>query len=215
MSQHSNKANIEGFAACGNGEVSSNQYRREDGKLGNTEINDNTEVSTNETDQNYYEVTIIGGDEPTTSLTMPKISQTQKRKSQSFQKYTNKRQKLDLNYKDENNWKSKYFLIFDQNCKLVKSCDQHVQQIKKLENQHDKLKKQLKACKKELKTCKEKLNKYEPLPIVNEEDIPSSFCMFFRSPDHSYTSTNELQSTFNCELQSTLSNGIPITVVNR
>merc|ERR1719354_1382198 len=219
MSHYSNKANIEGFATYKNKKLYSNQYKRKDKKLDNPETNDNTEVSTNETVQNYYEVTIIGGDEPTTSSTstIPKINQTQKRKSQSFPEYTNKMQKLDLiskNDKDENNWKSKYFLIFDQNCKLVKSYDQHVQHIKKLENHYDKLKKELKDCKKELKTCKEKLNKYDPVSVVNEEEFQINYETACSSHDYSYKSTNELQSTLSNELQSTLSNGIPSTFSN-
>ena len=76
------------------------------------------------------------------------------------------------------------------------------------------MKKELKDCKKQLKTCKKKLSKYEPLPIVNEEEIQINYEAACSSHDYSYKSTNELQSTFNCELQSTLSNEIPSTLSN-
>ena len=46
---------------------------------------------------------------------------------------------IKQNFQDENNWKSKYFLIFDQNCKLVKSNDEKDQKIKKLEKKLDKV----------------------------------------------------------------------------
>ena len=68
--------------------------------------------------------------------------------------------------------------------------------------------------KKENEIYKGKLNKYEPVSVLIEDEIQVNDGAACSSHDHSYDSSNELQSTSNCEVPSTFSSELPFTVVN-
>ena len=66
--------------------------------------------------------------------------------------------------------------------------------------------------KKENKIYKEKLNKYEPVSVVNEQEFEVNNKAACSSYDHSYNSSNEVQSTSHNELLSTYQSGSKSTI---